>query len=143
MTDRFRERPCHSCPYRQDVPSGIWDESEYEKLLLYDKPTAEQPPQVFACHDGDGKNDLCRGWWDCHSQNPEGHELLSIRFAAAFGRIEELPPPSDVPCLASGQEAYEHGTADIDELGGEAERRIEILTNKHPRIRRGNDAQED
>lgn len=25
-------RLCESCPYRRDVPSGIWDRSEYAKL---------------------------------------------------------------------------------------------------------------
>lgn len=27
-----RKTPCASCPYRKDVPSGVWEASEYEKL---------------------------------------------------------------------------------------------------------------
>ena len=40
--------PCGSCPYRQDVPSGVWAASEYEKLPAYDAPeTFMQPPGLF------------------------------------------------------------------------------------------------
>ena len=116
------------------MPSGVWDSSEYEKLPDYDAPTSEQPPIVFGCHDVREGDVLCRGWWDCHSQNPQGHELLSIRLAAAFGRITELPPPSDVPCFESGQAACDHGLADVEEPSAEAEKRIEYLTNRHPDI---------
>jgi uncharacterized protein DUF6283 len=31
---RPRRRPCPSCPYRRDVPSGLWDTCEYDKLCL-------------------------------------------------------------------------------------------------------------
>ena len=27
-----RSQPCSSCPYRKDVPSGVWAHHEYEKL---------------------------------------------------------------------------------------------------------------
>ena len=50
MIDPPAKRPCGSCPYRRDAPSGIWSREEYEKLPEYDKPTAYQPPQVFMCH---------------------------------------------------------------------------------------------
>jgi hypothetical protein len=29
-------KPCESCPYRKDVPSGVWSEGEYRKLPQYD-----------------------------------------------------------------------------------------------------------
>jgi hypothetical protein len=29
-----RRRPCSSCPYRRDVPSGLWSAEEYDKLCL-------------------------------------------------------------------------------------------------------------
>lgn len=114
------------------MPSGIWAETEYVKLVDYDKPTSEQPFGIFLCHDGDRKDTVCRGWSDCHSQNPPGHELLSGRFT--FGR-GGMPAPSDVPCFASGQEAHDHGVADIEEPDDEAERRIELLMEKHPDIK--------
>jgi hypothetical protein len=42
--------PCGSCPYRRDVPSGVWDAAEYEKLPRYDGPMADQPARLFLCH---------------------------------------------------------------------------------------------
>ena len=132
MTSKHRDRPCSSCPYRRDVPSGVWDEAEYKRLLDYDLPTPDQPPQVFGCHDDRDGDTLCRGWWDCHSQNPPGHELLSIRTAEAFGKLESKPPPSDVPCFASGQEACDHGLEDFEEPSEEAQQRIDYLTSRHP-----------
>ena len=130
MTESFRERPCHSCPYRQDVPSGIWAESEYVKLPEYDKQTSIQPFRVFHCHDRDGS--ICRGWWDCHSQNPPGHELISVRILGVFGQISDVPPPSDVPCFTTGQEACDHGVKMIDNPDEDACHRVELLTDKHP-----------
>ncbi|MEV6909068.1 DUF6283 family protein [Amycolatopsis sp. NPDC051071] len=44
------EAPCRSCPYRRDVPSGVWDISEYEKLARYDRDTGEQPTGLFQYH---------------------------------------------------------------------------------------------
>jgi hypothetical protein len=35
-------RPCASCPYRKDVPSGIWAAHEYTKLLAYDGDILDQ-----------------------------------------------------------------------------------------------------
>jgi hypothetical protein len=31
--------PCPSCPYRKDVPSGVWAPEEYDKLPAYDNDT--------------------------------------------------------------------------------------------------------
>ena len=42
--------PCGSCPYRRDVPSGIWEQHEYDKLPEYDGQTWEQNPALFLCH---------------------------------------------------------------------------------------------
>lgn len=49
------KNPCGSCPYRRDVPSGIWSEEEYDKLPQYDLPTGDQPPNVFLCHQQNGR----------------------------------------------------------------------------------------
>lgn len=43
-------QPCASCPYRRDVPSGIWAAEEYAKLPAYDADTPFQPPHLFLCH---------------------------------------------------------------------------------------------
>ncbi|MFB4306971.1 DUF6283 family protein [Actinomadura sp. GTD37] len=118
-------RPCTSCPYRRDVPSGIWAAAEYEKLRAYDQPTMEQPPQVFLCHQrgrdaGDAR--VCAGWAGTH----DGAHLLALRIAAAdgtmaFGDIDAtIDYVSPVPLFASGAEAAEHGEAEIAAPGERA-----------------------
>jgi hypothetical protein len=60
------KNPCGSCPYRRDVPSGIWDASEYAKLPGYDAGWPdEQPTAAFFCHQQD--DELCSGWVGCHN----------------------------------------------------------------------------
>ena len=108
-------RPCASCPYRRDVPSGVWDASEYDKLPAYDRDTGEQPMDLFLCHqtnaDSPGAR-LCAGWVGCH-----GQELLALRLALAMGRIDAavMAYTTDVPLFESGSAAAEHGKARIDE----------------------------
>lgn len=101
--------PCGSCPYRRDVPSGVWHPDEYAKLIAYDQPIAEQPPGCFMCHRQDGK--LCAGW--VHVTDLD--ESLAIRLAGAMGRVDEtiFDYTTDVPCWSSGTEAAEHGLADV------------------------------
>lgn len=112
--------PCASCPYRRDVPSGVWEAHEYEKLSEYDKPTAEQPPQVFLCHQGTGR--LCAGWAGCHDMN----ENLGLRIALSMGLLDSdvyraaQDYESAVPLFATGEEAAEHGLADLEDPGDEA-----------------------
>ena len=57
---------CASCPYRKDVPSGIWEQSEYDKLPKYDGETWEQAGALFMCHLRDGC--LCGGWLACQTR---------------------------------------------------------------------------
>lgn len=103
--------PCPSCPYRRDVPSGIWDATEYEKLTMYDGDTVEQilngATGLFMCHQQNGC--LCSGWVACHD----------ARHLAAY-RFQEVDPStfdyvSPVPVFASGAEAAAHGMADIED----------------------------
>ncbi|WP_354574206.1 DUF6283 family protein [Frigoribacterium sp. UYMn621] len=49
-----RKSPCASCPFRVNVPSGIWGPEEYEKLPRYDGDMVGQSPKAFACHQFDG-----------------------------------------------------------------------------------------
>lgn len=108
------KRPCGSCPYRRDVPSGVWDASEYAKLIEYDRPTGEQPTGVFLCHQCDGC--LCGGWLQAH----DAYDLLSLRFAfmqRLADPADVLDYTSDVPCFDSGAQAATHGLADIDNPG--------------------------
>ena len=134
-------RPCISCPYRRDVPSGIWTEDEYLKLPEYDKETFAQPAGVFLCHQQDGR--VCAGWAGCHNQNPPGHELLSLRLAYMSTSADVLEKiceyQSPVPLWVSGHEAWLYGTLDVDDPSPEAL----LLMEKIERTRRrGTDAQD-
>ena len=124
-------KPCSGCPYRLDCPSGVWDESEYQKLADYDKETSEQPIGTFLCHDGDRKNTVCRGWLDVHDKN----HLLALRIAIATGSVDvdilDLPP-SDVPTFSSGTEAMAHGLKEINDPSPEAIEMMGKLKKRHP-----------
>ena len=121
-----RNRPCLTCPYRCDVPSGIWDAGEYEKLPRYDGDIPEQAAagafSVFLCHQKDGH--LCAGWAGCHDMGNN----LAVRMSA--DRID-LPAVLDyvspVPLFASGAEAAAHGQREIDAPGADARRKIGSL----------------
>ncbi len=132
-------RPCGSCPYRRDVPSGLWDAVEYDKLPAYDRPTMEQPPQAFYCHQQDGR--LCAGWVGCHDM---GHNL-AMRFGRGLSLAEHVDVmvyTTDVPLFASGAEAAEHGKRDVAAPGERALRIIGKLRDRraqadNERIREG------
>ncbi|MGW9067955.1 DUF6283 family protein [Streptomyces yangpuensis] len=119
--------PCDACPYRLDVPSGVWAEEEYDKLRLFDGATGEQQSvRVFQCHINDRDSDrrhLCAGWVGCHG----GGELLALRVAAATGVISwetfqaAVDYVSPVPLFSSGAEAADHGQAEIDDPSVEAQ----------------------
>jgi len=106
-------RPCRSCPYRKDVPSGVWSADEYTKLPRYDGDTAYQDPTVFQCHQQDGR--LCAGWVGCHDMI----ESLGLRFAILAGDIRSedvdaiLDYETDVPLFETGAAAARHGLARI------------------------------
>lgn len=116
-------RPCGSCPYRRDVPSGVWAPEEYAKLPAYDRATPFQPPAVFLCHllGWEGEQ-VCAGWVGCH----DPAHLLALRIAESDGRLtgEEMDEIVDyvspVPLFESGQEAADHGLADVEAPGPDA-----------------------
>jgi hypothetical protein len=115
-----RAEPLRTCPYRRDVPSGIWDASEYAKPPRYDQPTFAQPVGVWLCHILRVR--VCAGWAGCH----DGHELLALRVAVAEGLMTPQTAQavrnytSPVPLFASGAEAVEHGLREIDDPGPQA-----------------------
>ena len=124
--------PCGSCPYRRDVPSGVWHESEYDKLPAYDGSTGEQMDAgamgAFMCHQQDDR--LCAGWVGCHDM----YESLAMRFATRLMSQEDLDAvfayECPIPLFASGAEAAAHGKAEIDVPGVKARRTIDKLTRK-------------
>jgi len=50
--------PCATCPYRRDVPVGVWHATNFERLLRADRDPIFGG--TFGCHLNDGT--LCRGW---------------------------------------------------------------------------------
>lgn len=125
-------RPCMSCPYRRDVPSGVWSEDDYAKLRRYDAPTYDQPTGMFQCHQNGADDDqarLCAGWVAVH-----GQELLSLRLAVANGRVDPsvMDYTTPVPLFASGADAAAHGLRDIDNPSMEAIDLIAKITDRRP-----------
>lgn len=120
---KVRRQPCAYCPYRADVPSGVWHRSEYIKLPKYDKPTGEQPLEIFGCHEATGM--ICAGWAQCH-----GGELLALRILAI--KQFEFPeiPVRTVPLFASGKQAAEHGMKEITRPKTAARRAIAKLIQR-------------
>lgn len=120
-------RPCASCPYRKDVPSGIWHRDEYEKLLTYDGDIPEQLMKgglaTFLCHQRDGH--LCAGWVAAHGP----HNLLALRLDRGIDPAV-FDYETDIPVFSSGSEAHAHGLKDMDEPGEKAQRLIGKLLDK-------------
>lgn len=122
--------PCGSCPYRRDVPSGVWARKEYLKLPAYDRETALQPHGVFLCHQKTGS--VCAGWCGTHDM-PEN---LAIRLAGSMGMASTetvdaiLDYSTETPLFASGREACEHGLAEIKEPGLRAQAVMANLARK-------------
>ncbi len=117
--------PCKSCPYRCDVPSGIWHESEYAKLPGYDGEILEQLKAdvgaLFLCHQQDGN--LCAGWLATHG----AQNLLAMRLHGARVSPDAWDYESPVAVFDSGAEASNHGRAEIPSPGPRAQRTISRL----------------
>ncbi len=136
MSDQMKRpaaNPCGSCPYRRDVPSGVWEIEEYEKLPQYDLDTGEQPPGIFLCHQQDGR--ICAGWAGCHDMT----QSLGIRLAASLGFLDasEVDAVFDyttkTPLWDSGAEAAEHGMAEVHKPDADARKVIDKLTDRRDR----------
>ena len=135
MTDRVRTQPCEACPYRRDVPSGVWSADEYLKLPPYDAPTEQQPFEPFGCHAT--PEFYCHGWAVVGSSRGHDHELLSLRMAAVFGGGQdvEIPEPT-VPLFGSGLEAAEHGLRDLQRPKRKARDTQARLMARYGRLRK-------
>lgn len=138
MTEGPAKQACGSCPYRVDVPSGLWDPSEYVKLPPYDAETMYQPARPFACHQATQR--LCAGWVGTHDMD----ENLAVRIALSDGTLtpevfeQVLDYVSPIPLFESGQAAHDHGMDRVDDPDFTAQRTIQRLRRKisdplHPR----------
>jgi hypothetical protein len=123
-----RSQPCSSCPYRRDVPSGVWSRDEYEKLRDYDNPTGEQPFAVFACHAT--PEHYCHGWAVVHTSRGHEFDLLALRLHGS-----PPIPEAAVPLFDSGNDAADHGQADLEDPSDDATEVVEKLLRKYPRLR--------
>lgn len=125
-----RKTPCASCPYRKNVPSGVWHEEEYAKLPPYDAETGEQPLMPFMCHQQDGC--VCSGWLGYG----DPQDLLAVRLGIAFGHLD--PSCADystaVELHASGTAAAEHGLRDIEAPDARAVKTIEKLIRSNDNL---------
>lgn len=127
-------RPCVSCPYRKDVPAGVWAAEEYAKLPEYDLSIAQQAVRgskaAFYCHQADGR--LCAGWVGCHGVETLGIRLLSFNVPDEVARaIVEYE--TDVPLFESGMAACVHGLSGIENPDVRAKALIDKLTAKQKR----------
>ena len=120
--------PCGSCPYRTDVPSGVWDPEEYAKLPQYDEDTPFQPTGLFMCHQMDGR--ICTGWAGCHDMV----HSLGVRIAISIGDLTSddadalMDYVSAVDLHPTGKAAAEHGMAEIETPTPQAVRTIRKIT---------------
>lgn len=130
MSCGVMKAPCKSCPYRQDVPSGVWHEEEYDKLPAYDGEIIQQlqagATQLFMCHQRDGN--LCAGWLATHGSD----NLLALRLTREVLDAQVWGYESPVPVWSSGQEACDHGKREIDAPSAKASRIVDRLLDKHP-----------
>lgn len=128
----IRSQPCSACPYRRDVPSGLWAAEDYDKMPPYDAPTMKQPMAAFRCHAT--PDHLCHGWAVVHSNRGHDRELLALRLLEFQGGEVIDVPASGVPLFESGTAAAEHGKADIDRPSIKAMLTGARLLNKYPRL---------
>jgi len=133
LNNEVRKEPCSTCPYRTDVPSGVWAHDTYELLRPYDLPTPDQPFAAFGCHAT--PTHFCHGWAIVHTTRGNEFDLLSLRVIPA--RVE-IPPPF-VPLFASGNEAADWGQRDIGDPSPEAQAAVDKLLSKYERLRVGNE----
>lgn len=117
--------PCRSCPYRCDVPSGVWAAEEYAKLPGYDGSILDQlqsgAAALFLCHQRDGN--LCAGWLACHGP----HNLLAMRLHGAEVVPEVWAYETAVPVFGSGAQAAAHGAAGVRRPTTRAQRMVHRL----------------
>lgn len=123
---RPSKAPCGTCPYRRDVPAGIWEASEYLKLPRYDGETIEQVIKgaggLFFCHQNDGH--LCAGWVGCHDMA----EAFAVRLNPVHPETFDYVSP--IPLFGSGTEAAIHGLSGVENPGPDARAAIAKLERK-------------
>lgn len=126
----IRKESCTACPYRRDVPSGVWAAEEYDKLAEYDGETPYQPLGAFHCHAT--PEVICHGWAVVHGRQEGPHALLAARMVG----IDPSTVEEHTPLFSSGAEAAEHGKRDIEHPSEAAMDVVERLMSKYDRLQR-------
>jgi len=123
--------PCKSCPYRRDVPSGVWAASEYERLPAYDGNMGEQAwaggRRLFDCHQSDGN--LCAGWLACHGPD----KLIALYLTPYIVPDAVWDYTTRVKLFKSGAQACAHGLRAIKWPAARARRMIDQLLRQRAR----------
>jgi Family of unknown function (DUF6283) len=118
-------KPCTSCPYRKDHPSGVWASEEYEKLRDYDRNRAFG---TFLCHqtNANGIETVCRGWLSV------ARESIAVRLGISHGQFtpEQVYAECSVPLHASGNAAANAGQKKIKRPPANASAMIGRLERK-------------
>lgn len=136
MTEALRcaKAPCKSCPYRKDVPSGVWSAIEYNKLPEYDGSILDQvmTPNhraggIFMCHQNDVS--ICAGWVGTHGAG----NLLALRVTRNLIDPSVWSYESPVPLFASGAQAAEHGKKSIRRPSERSKRMVKTLLAQRER----------
>lgn len=125
--------PCGTCPYRRDVPAGVWHPDEYARLPRYDGSLVDQIQNeaggLFMCHQQNGC--LCSGWVGTHGSD----NLLALRMNPVDPATWGYKSP--VPLFESGAEAAEHGMRGVADPDRRALTAINKLARR--RARRNNE----
>lgn len=122
----IKPEPCLTCPYRKDVPSGVWDREEYEKLRLYDDVFPMQTA-IFLCHGSrDAGHDIaCKGWVMVHQDS------IAVRLAQSTGKLSfEAFTPTVCKLHKSGNAAADFGERDLKRPKRKALTVIRKLTDR-------------
>lgn len=122
--------PCESCPYRRDVPPGVWHRSEYEKLRDYDE-THEPALGIFLCHHSPNMEQeaICRGWLTVHADS------IAVRLAVLQGNVtpDQRDAPVTVPLFEDGNQAADAGIKGIRRPNDKARQIINRLDKQRKR----------
>lgn len=86
----IEKKPCQTCPYRRDVPTGTWHPEEFVKLARNDR---NDFGALYGCHKygkSEGARSFCAGW--LLDQRRRGYPAMQLRLRVITqpGMLEEV-----------------------------------------------------
>ena len=122
-----KKEPCLTCPYRLDVPSGVWSFEEYEKLRLFDEGSEMPCLSTFLCHQSTvaGQQIACKGWLMVH------RDSVAVCLACLTGQVdaETCFEEPEAELHESGNAAADFGQRDLKRPKKKALKVIDKLRN--------------